>query len=393
MSYAGCPPPPSFDGYRELRAGDPAPWFEQSSTSDERFSLDVAAGRYIVLGFFVSAGDAAGRQAVSFVSSHRALFDDERIAFFGVSTDWRDRQECRVEQALPGIRHFWDFDLTMSRLYGVVRDDASPGPIPVRRAWFVLDPTLRVLHVIRFQRHGADRAQLLAILESLPPVDAFAGAELAAPVLFLPNVFEPALCERLVALFDARGGVETGFMRRVGDRTLEVHDHRHKRRVDWIVDDPAVRTEVETRIRRRIAPELRKVFQFDASHIERQLVGCYRAETGDHFGPHRDNTTLATAHRRFAVSIGLNDDFDGGDLRFPEYGSRTYRVPPGAALVFSCSLLHAVFPMRRGRRLVFLPFLFDAAAANLLAQARESYGPLPAMASAGSNGAALSKSR
>jgi predicted 2-oxoglutarate/Fe(II)-dependent dioxygenase YbiX len=100
--------------------------------------------------------------------------------------------------------------------------------------------------------------------------------------------------------------------------------------------------------------------------MERYLVGCYRAEDGGHFAAHRDNTTSTTAHRRFAVSINLNDDYEGGEIGFPEYGSRRYRPPPGGAVVFSCSLLHTVSPVTRGRRLAFLPFLHDDDAERIL---------------------------
>ena len=83
-------------------------------------------------------------------------------------------------------------------------------------------------------------------------------------------------------------------------------------------------------------------------------------ESGGFFKPHRDNTTAGTAHRRFAVTINLNaGDYEGGDLRFPEFGSRTYRAPTGGAVVFSCALLHEATPVTRGKRYAFLPFLYD----------------------------------
>jgi predicted 2-oxoglutarate/Fe(II)-dependent dioxygenase YbiX len=99
--------------------------------------------------------------------------------------------------------------------------------------------------------------------------------------------------------------------------------------------------------------------------MERYLVACYAAEDGGHFRPHRDNTTKGTAHRRFAVSINLNSDFEGGEVSFPEYGPRGFKPPPGGAIVFSCSLLHTVFRVKRGRRYAFLPFLYDDAAARI----------------------------
>lgn len=84
--------------------------------------------------------------------------------------------------------------------------------------------------------------------------------------------------------------------------------------------------------------------------MERYIVACYAAEDGGHFNAHRDNTTKGTAHRRFAVSISLNSDFEGGEIVFPEYGPKGYKPPPGGAVVFSCSLLHAVTKVTRGRR-------------------------------------------
>jgi predicted 2-oxoglutarate/Fe(II)-dependent dioxygenase YbiX len=100
--------------------------------------------------------------------------------------------------------------------------------------------------------------------------------------------------------------------------------------------------------------------------MERYLVACYDAAHGGHFRAHRDNTTKGTAHRRFAVTINLNaDEFGGGELRFPEFGPRSYRAPTGGAVVFSCSLLHEALPVTSGRRYAFLPFLYDEAAARV----------------------------
>ncbi|HEX2725725.1 MAG TPA: 2OG-Fe(II) oxygenase, partial [Beijerinckiaceae bacterium] len=110
---------------------------------------------------------------------------------------------------------------------------------------------------------------------------------------------------------------------------------------------------------------IQKVHHFKATRMERYIVSCYAAEDGGHFRPHRDNTTKATAHRRFAVSINLNNDFEGGEVGFPEYGPRSYKAPVGGAVVFSTPLLHAVSPVTKGRRYAFLPFLYDDAAARI----------------------------
>jgi peroxiredoxin len=336
--------------YARLTPGDPAPWFHQRATSNANYAFDTAAGRYVVLCFYASAGDAVGRAAIESVLAHRTQFDDERCCFFGVSLDPRDEAEGRVRESLPGIRFFWDADGTISRLYGAVPKDAKPGEsaVPARRFWLVLDPTLRVLRVVPFAANDSGADSLLRYLEQLPPPARFAGVEIQAPILFLPNVFEPEFCRDLIRLHDEHGGKESGFMRDVEGKTVEIRDYGRKRRSDY-----------------RIRPEILKVYSFNATRMERYIVGCYSAEDGGHFRAHRDNTTKGTAHRRFAVSINLNAEFEGGEVSFPEYGPRSFKPPPGGAVVFPCALLHAVSPVTRGRRYAFLPFLYDEEAAKL----------------------------
>jgi predicted 2-oxoglutarate/Fe(II)-dependent dioxygenase YbiX len=187
-----------------------------------------------------------------------------------------------------------------------------------------------------------------------------------APVLLVPDVLEPELCRALVAAYDRHGGTESGIVRNdENGRTVTAVDHAFKRRQDVTLTDPALRADLKDRIERLLAPQVRRAFQFTATRIERWLLARYDAETGGHFSPHRDNTTKGTAHRRFAVTMNLTADYEGGELRFPEFGPRTYRAPVGGALVFSCSLLHEVTPVTSGRRYCTLPFLHDEAAEKI----------------------------
>lgn len=74
---------------------------------------------------------------------------------------------------------------------------------------------------------------------------------------------------------------------------------------------------------------------------------------------HRDNTEPNVAHRRFACSINLNaEDFEGGELAFPEFGDQRFSPRTGEAIVFSSSILHEPLHVTSGRRLVLLAFLF-----------------------------------
>lgn len=62
--------------------------------------------------------------------------------------------------------------------------------------------------------------------------------------------------------------------------------------------------------------------------------------------------------RKLAVTINLNTgDYEGGDLRFPEYGPELIQPPRGGAVVFSCLMLHEVLPVTSGERFVLLMFL------------------------------------
>lgn len=357
----------------KLSVGDPAPWFQQRTSTRPRFVFDVAADRYLVLCFFASASRAHARAALDAVHARRDLFDDRKAAFFGVSLDPADESEQRVADVVPGYRYFWDFDATVSQAYGAAAAGAAePFADAASCQWVILDPTTRVIDVIAFADDRSDIARVLDLVERLPPPSAFAGFEVAAPILVLPNVFEPAFCRELVALYESHGGKDTGFMRDVDGKTLDDVDYSHKRRRDHVIKDKAVIDRTKALLKRRVSPEILKVHQFHVTRIERFIVACYDSAEAAHFRPHRDNTTIGTAHRRFAVSINLNDDFDGGEVSFPEYGRRSYKAPAGGAVVFSCSLLHAVSTVKRGRRYAFLPFLYDDAAAKI----REANSPM-----------------
>jgi predicted 2-oxoglutarate/Fe(II)-dependent dioxygenase YbiX/peroxiredoxin len=340
--------------------GDAAPWFFARSTNNARYMFHTAAGRYVLLGFFGAARRPEVGEALRLLAAQRDRFDDRQISFFGVSVDPSDEAEGRLQQSLPGIRYFWDFDLALSKLYGATRADAMPGPkLAYRSYWLLLDPMLRVLRALPI----AATAEMLEVIADLPPL-AEAQSQ-TAPVLVLPRVLEPELCRELIARYESGETHDSGFMRDVDGKTTLLLDHSHKRRADYHIQDEELQAALRLRVQRRLIPEIAKAFQFQVTRMERYIVCCYDGASGGHFRPHRDNTTKGTAHRRFAVTINLNaEDYEGGDLRFPEYGPRTYRAPTGGAVVFSCGLLHEALPVTQGKRYAFLPFLYDDAAAQ-----------------------------
>jgi predicted 2-oxoglutarate/Fe(II)-dependent dioxygenase YbiX/peroxiredoxin len=387
-----------------LLPGDPAPYFHARSTVNRRFSFDTVAGRYVVLSFFGSSRLPASEAFLQEIVERGARFDVANVVFFGVTNDPEDLG--RISHQDKGRIYFFDLDLSISKLYGVARStDAangdgagafeppssppasspavqtvamptSQGPVNlVTPKTFILDQALRVVAVIEMSEDSAETVQaIFSVLDSLPPLDSLS---VPPPVLVVPHVFEPALCHTLIDYYEAKGGEDSGFMRDVNGKTVGITDYGHKRRMDCEITDQELVLTTQERIKRRLVPAIKQAFQFHATRIERHIVACYDAAQSAHFRAHRDNTTLGTAHRRFAVTINLNSpEYEGGEIWFPEFSPRLYKAPSGAAIVFSCSLLHEVPRVTRGKRYAFLPFLYDDAAAVVRERNRKHLGDL-----------------
>jgi predicted 2-oxoglutarate/Fe(II)-dependent dioxygenase YbiX len=228
---------------------------------------------------------------------------------------------------------------------------ASYGVTPGELTVIVLDPNLRVVGVALGDRLAEET---LALLDSAVHRDPPAQVVTQAPVLLIPRVLSAAHRERLIQVWERDGAVVTGVARASGN----VLDASYKLRSDHTVTDPQLLRELSTVIGRRVLPEVRKAFAFQATRFEGFKIACYDAATGGFFRPHRDNLTPSTAHRVFALTLNLNDGYQGGQLRFPEYSNQLYCPDAGAALIFSCSHLHEVQDMTAGRRFVLLSFLY-----------------------------------
>ena len=276
-----------------------------------QFAFDPFPGRAIAIAFLGSVADPAAEAALAALSANRRLVDDGEAAFFAVARESGSGPEIAMEDRFPSIVFLWGGD-EMARAFGA------------DRSLVILDPMLRVADVAPLGE--ADRAfGALARLSRLNPASAPCPP---APILSLAHVFEPELCAHLIACFERDGGKDTGFMQDQGGRSVENFDDSWKRRRDFHLTDATLIANLRARIGRRICPEIRKAFQMRPTRIERDLVARYDSETGGHFGPHRDDTGIAIAHRRFAVSINLNADFEGGEISFPEYSPRPSRPLP-----------------------------------------------------------------
>jgi hypothetical protein len=255
----------------------------------------------------------------------------------------------------PAVAFIADYDGAISRAYG-----AATMPRTI-----VLDPMLRAVADIPWDYAAGHAPSVRSVLASLPAVDDSAGVPLTAPALIVPRILDFQLCDFLVQFYDKLGGEDSGFLLDSDGKTGTVVDYRLKRRNDLLIAAPELRDMIRGQIVRRLLPAIERFFQYQATRMDRYIVACYDAAVGGHFHRHRDNVNAGAQHRRFAVTINLNKDYDGGDLVFPEFGRRIYRAPVGGAVVFSCGALHQVTPVSRGRRYAFLAFLYGEADAAL----------------------------
>lgn len=318
-----------------------------SANRNPRFALGSLGGRFILFCVIADVDAEASKAALETMAA-RTFNEAQRLG----AVFYADPNAPPPAQT----SHLVFNDAAAARTCGLLDKDGAG-------QWVLIDPSLRAVAFWPLDQHAA----ALAVLDQTPLADHHAGVPLNAPVLVAPRVFEPDFCVLLIDHYKRHGGDPSGVTQESAEgKTFVRLDDAFKRRADCLIDDEKLREAIMQRIYWRLAPEIEKAFMWRPTRMERYLVACYDAESGGFFKPHRDNTTAGTAHRRFAVTINLNaGEYEGGDLRFPEFGSRTYRAPTGGAVVFSCALLHEATPVTRGQRYAFLPFLYDEAAAKV----------------------------
>jgi peroxiredoxin/predicted 2-oxoglutarate/Fe(II)-dependent dioxygenase YbiX len=338
-----------------IALADPVPWFSARTVTGETVDLHVDAGRWVVLCFLGSLAGPRAAAELAGVLSGAARFHEDHCVFYGVLSEPPPDVGVLARISGPHMAFLADYDRAVAAAFGAVD---APRTV-------VLDPLLRAVANIGFDHPDGHGAMLRGLLESLPPPGESAGVPLPAPVLMVPRVLDFALCDALVEVFERCGGEESGFLLDRDGKTATVIDYGLKRRQDVPLVNDEARALVRDRIVRSLLPAIERFFQFRATRMDRYRLCRYDSESGGHFFRHRDNLNAGARHRRFALSINLNKNFEGGELRFPEFGPTLYRPPIGAAAVFSCGMLHEVRRVTRGRRHAFVAFFYDEADAAL----------------------------
>ena len=170
--------------------------------------------------------------------------------------------------------------------------------------------------------------------------------EVHIPYLLIENALDKDLLKKVINFYNQKknGGKVISHQNSGKDR-LHVHP------------DAELEKELDHKISRSVLPELRKVFYFDAEYRELYKICSYDAETSGRFHPHRD-TPAPYQHRKYALSLFLNDDYEGGEFVLPEYG---LKVKPKAntAFIFPGISTHQVLPVTKGSRMTIISFFVN----------------------------------
>ncbi len=325
-----------------MLAGDKAPPCFGMDTERAFYSSEEQYGRPAVLILIgTEAGsdlrpviDAFAAMAGSFASRNAdvmLLLDDNPLGF------WADR---------PASIRTIDCGAFLGRC-GVGAGDSL---------LLVLDRNLRV--ALRSMPDAGSVTVCLDCLDNLPYERPTTICQ-PAPAIVLPNLLSRDLCRTLIDRFESSPNID-GEVARIDAagnvRSVVDHDKKCRRDMPIVPDDP-LHCQLQNALLRRCAPEIAKAFQVKVAHVDRILVSRYDAGAG-WFRRHRDNTAANVAFRQFALSVNLNaEDYEGGDLLFPEYNSHSHRPPTGGGLLFSSAVLHEAAPVTIGSRYVLLTFL------------------------------------
>ncbi len=220
----------------------------------------------------------------------------------------------------------------------------------------ILASSMRILDVFLWESTNQTYEHVVEVLSSQPPITPVT-IDTQAPVLLLPQVLEEAACHHLIDVWHQKGHHQTGVERSEKGGRIELLDDAFKRRQDHIVTDPGLLRMLTTSIGHCVIPQLQKVFSFRATRFEGFKIVCYDASQQGYFRPHRDNLSPATQHRKFALSLNLNEGYQGGQLRFAEYAPHLYQPGRGSAIIFSGAMLHEVLDVTEGQRFTLLSFL------------------------------------
>ena len=162
---------------------------------------------------------------------------------------------------------------------------------------FITDSNLKIVDFVDAQTLEELKTELSQITvkpTNIPP-----------PVLVIPHAIDEVLAHDLI-----------GYIDQYADDAVEANKD-FKRRLH-IHPNPELERRLDDKLAKSVLPEIEKVFYSEVTHRETYKICRYSGENSGKFGKHRD-TIDPHLHRRYAMTLVLNDDYEGGGIAFPEY--------------------------------------------------------------------------
>lgn len=160
------------------------------------------------------------------------------------------------------------------------------------------------------------------------------------PYLMIENVLDDKLLKRVLDYYN-------------NSSNQELHNSCNKNRLH-VHPDQKLEKMIDNKLSRSLFPEIKKIFYFDVEYRELYKICSYNSETNGRFAAHRD-TPYPHQHRKFALSLILNDDYEGGELFLPEYNVKL-KPKANTAIVFPGICTHQVNPIISGSRKTIITF-------------------------------------
>jgi hypothetical protein len=178
--------------------------------------------------------------------------------------------------------------------------------------------------VIALRGHEPGHAEwALATYRAQPRVEP-ATLTAMAPVLLLPAVLDHALCAELAGQLGDAGAAGP------------------------VLLDDALAARTMRLLLRRVGPEIDRAFSFDDFIVEPLRLRRDQADTTE-----RERLRIEPdgKGRGFVLLLDLGaEDYEGGEILFPEYGPHRYRPGTGGVAVYADTLLRELRPLTKGRR-------------------------------------------
>ena len=311
------PPPPSvpapvqapMEGGPPLHAPPPVPKQEYNEKLEE--------GDYVP---FISWVDNSERHLHNFV--------DNKHIIIVISNN---------KEALQNIHALKNLSATCNMVY-LINNESNKDviakyftePIGNHILLYALNCERRIMKIVHFQKDDVINMSLQNYSTS------------HVPFIEIPNVLSNSLLREIVDYYYAN------------ENRATLHDTATKNRTH-VHPNAELEKKIDEKLRKTAYYKMKDVFNFEVKYRELYKICCYDSTSNGRFHAHRD-TVPQYSHRVYGMSLLLNDDYEGGELEFPEYNIKL-KPKANSAIIFPGTYSHKVLPVLSGKRMTIISFL------------------------------------